>query len=323
MKNILITGVSGFLGKNLTEYFHGNTQFKIFGYSRNIDHARAAIRDNSVQFLPEISNDILNNNDIDTIIHLAGIVHDLSGKYNENDYKSVNFEKTKKLYDHFLVSGSRTFIFLSSIKAVADHADLMIDEDYVPSPSSAYGKSKLQAEKHLQKHQIPDKYLYILRPCMIHGPGNKGNLNMLYKFVKKGIPYPLGSFDNKRSFLSVANFCFIVEKILHGELQQGTYHLADDPALSTNELVQLIGQGIGKKAPIWNVPRMLIFVISSVGSLVGAPINRNTIRKLTESMVVSNKKLLLNLGQQLPVSSKQGLLKTIKSLLIETGEQAR
>jgi hypothetical protein len=72
---------------------------------------------------------------------------------------------------------------------------------------------------------------------MIHGPVDKRNLNVLYKFVKIGIPYPLGPFENKRSSTSIKNLSFIVEQIAEGEISSGIYQIADDEALSTNGVV--------------------------------------------------------------------------------------
>ena len=83
----------------------------------------------------------------------------------------------------------------------------ILTEDTIPNPKTHYGISKLQAENYILDQKLPEgKRVYILRPCMIHGPGNKGNLNLLYTLVKKGFPWPLGAFENQRSFLSIDNF---------------------------------------------------------------------------------------------------------------------
>lgn len=313
MKRVLITGITGFLGKSLVGYFQNNEHIKLYGHSRDAAKATIEFHENGIEILQEIDSEVLNEYRIDIIIHLAGIAHDLTGKYREDDYRKVNLDNTKSLYDQFLSSEASTFVFVSSIKAVVDHLDRVIDEEYPPTPDGAYGKSKLFAEQYIRQNEQPGKLTYILRPCMVHGPGNKGNLNLLYKFVKKGIPFPLGAFDNKRSFLSVENFCVVIENIISGVLKQGTYHLADSESLSTNELVKLMGHCIGKKVVILHIPKTLIFAIAKLGSWFHQPFDKKNIEKLTENMVVSNKKLLLNLGRNLPVSARQGLLKTIKS----------
>jgi hypothetical protein len=71
---------------------------------------------------------------------------------------------------------------------------------------------------------------------MIHGEGNKGNLNLLYQLVSKGLPWPLGNFKNQRSFLSIENLCFVIREIVErNDILFGIYQVADDEALSTNE----------------------------------------------------------------------------------------
>ena len=102
---------------------------------------------------------------------------------------------------------------LSSVKAAADEINGELTEEIIPKPSTHYGKSKLLAEEYiLSKVLPPGKRVYIIRPCMIHGPGNKGNLNLLYQLVRKNVPWPLASFDNKRSFCSIENLCFVIKE---------------------------------------------------------------------------------------------------------------
>ncbi|MBV5342376.1 nucleoside-diphosphate-sugar epimerase, partial [bacterium] len=93
--------------------------------------------------------------------------------------------------------------------------------------------------------------LYILRPCMIHGPGNKGNLNLLYNVVKRGIPYPLGAFENRRSFCSIDNLSFVINGLIENQVASGIYNVCDDETVSTNELIELISISLGKKSRIW------------------------------------------------------------------------
>jgi nucleoside-diphosphate-sugar epimerase len=311
---VLITGITGFLGQNLIEYFSDYEQFQLFGFSRNLSAARERLANRSITFLSDLDTKTLDDNQIDVVIHLAGIAHDLSGSYEARDYDNVNYEQTKVLYDHFSKSSASTFVFVSSVKAVTDHAPDQIDETFEPNPKTPYGISKLKAEQYLNANPIDGKEVYILRPCMVHGPGNKGNLNLLYKFVKSGMPYPLGRYRNQRSFLSVDNFSFVIHNILDGNLPGGTYMLADTESLSTTDLVRLIYSALGRKIRIINIPKRVIGAIAGIGSLFHLPINKDTISKLTDSQVVSNKKLLLNLKQDLPVEADEGILKTIKSI---------
>ena len=231
------------------------------------------------------------------------------------DYINVNTELTKQVFNEFLKSDAKVFITLSSVKAVTDFVEGELLETFAPNPISNYGKSKLYAENHILSCKIPDgKSFYILRPCMIHGPKNKGNLNLLYGLVSKGFPWPLGAFENSRSYLSIENLCFIIKELIEREdIPSGIYNVADDVPLSTNEVIKMIAESRGKKARILNLSKNLIKVLARVGDILKLPLNSERLQKLTESYVVSNAKIKKALGKQLPVSSKEGLLRTFQS----------
>src|ERR1700733_11450963 len=94
---------------------------------------------------------------------------------------------------------------------------------------------------------------------MIHGPGNKGNLNLLYKFVKKGIPYPLAGFNNKRSFLSVENLCFVINELINNDcIESGIYNVSDDEALSTNQVVSILAKSLNVNPRLWKISPAII-----------------------------------------------------------------
>jgi len=298
MKTI-ITGCNGFVGRNLIPY--------LVGYDMEIvKMSRVDLK----QFQPSLFHDS------DVIIHLAGKAHDLKNTSNSDEYYHVNFDLTKKLYDAFLESDAKKFIFVSSVKAAADSVNGVLTEDSMPNPQTHYGKSKLMAEKYIETQELPEgKSYFILRPCMIHGPGNKGNLNLLYNFVQKGIPYPLAAFQNKRSFLSIANLNYIIQTLISDpNIPGGVYNVADDCALSTNEVIQIISESNGNNARLWKVNASIIQSIARLGDKLKLPLNSERLKKLTESYVVSNDKIKSALNvDRLPVSAKDGLLVTAKS----------
>lgn len=295
MKNILITGLSGFVGSNLKDYLASDANLNLIAYSR--------------------SNSLVDLNQTDAIVHLAGKAHDLKNVSRPEDYYEANFELTKKLYDAFLLSNAKKFIFISSVKASADIVDGILTEDDNSNPKNHYGKSKLMAEEYIRSVRLPEgKYYFILRPCMIHGPGNKGNLNLLYKVVSKGIPWPLAAFNNSRSFLSIENLCFVIKEIIdRDDIPSGIYNVADDDTLSTNELIMLIAQSQNRKPKIWKISKSFIELIAVIGDKLRLSLNSERLQKLTDSYIVSNQKIKLAIGKPLPVSSREGLLKTFKS----------
>lgn len=289
--SIYLTGASGFVGKNIIEFF------------RDKKTIIKATRITSIEIEEEV------------IIHLAGKAHDLKGASSSDEYYKVNTELTKEIFDAFLISEAKVFIILSSVKAVADEVDGELTEDVTPNPITHYGKSKLLAEQYILSQPIPDgKKVYILRPCMIHGPGNKGNLNLLYSLISKGFPWPLGLFENYRSYLSIENLCFIIKELIEREdIPSGVYNVADDVPLSTNEVIKMIAASKGKKARILNLSKNLIKVLARIGDILKLPLNSERLQKLTESYEVSNAKIKKALGKQLPVSSNEGLMRTFQS----------
>ena len=288
---IYLTGSSGFVGKYFLDFFkRDNVCVSSRGKESNIDGA-------------------------EVVIHLAGKAHDLKNTVKSQEYYEVNTELTKIVYDAFLASEAKVFITLSSVKAVADEVQGELTEQHHPIPITHYGKSKLLAEQYIFSKEIPEgKRVYLLRPCMIHGPGNKGNLNLLYKIVSKNIPWPLGAFENKRSFCSIDNLMFIFKELIEREdIPSGIYNVADDEPLSTNELIYLIAQSQNRKPKILNFSKKLIEGIASIGDKLHLPLNTERLQKLTSSYVVSNAKIKTAIGKALPVSSREGLLKTFKS----------
>jgi nucleoside-diphosphate-sugar epimerase len=249
------------------------------------------------------------------VIHLAGKAHDLKKTSNPDDYYQVNSELTKNLFDAFLVSDAKVFITLSSVKAVADEVQGELNEESIPNPITHYGKSKLLAEQYILSKEIPKgKRIYILRSCMIHGPGNKGNFNLLYKLVSKGIPWPLGAFENKRSFCNIDNLMFIIKELMEREdIPSGLYNVADDVPLSTNEVISILAESKNRKPRIWNISKGLIQFLAKIGDLLKLPLNKERLRKLTGSYIVSNQKIKTAIGKSLPVPSREGLLKTFNS----------
>ena len=302
---IIITGINGFVGSNLRSYLHDKEKITL-GVSRNPSF-------DEVQY-SELNKTLLN--DSNCFIHLAGKAHDLKKTSEDREYYDVNTELTKKVFNHFLESTCEVFIFMSSVKAAADDVvQGFLFEDVIPDPITVYGKSKLAAEKYILSKEIPEnKRVYILRPCMIHGPNNKGNLNLLYNFISKGIPYPFGRYLNKRSFVSVDNLCFIVNELIdNSKIESGIYNVADDISLSTIDLVQIMSKVLCKPTRILKVPKALIRIIVKVGDFLHLPINSERFLKLTENYEVSNLKLKNAIKKKLPLSSKEGVEKTVSS----------
>lgn len=297
MKEIIVTGSSGFVGKNLCPYLE-NLGFKVTYLSLRNDDWKERFPKNAF-----------------AVLHLAGLAHDLKNTNKEADYFRVNTELTQEIYDLFLDSEIKKFIYFSSVKAVADSlGDEILDENHKPNPITTYGKSKLKAEQYiLSKNLKTEQKAYILRPSMIHGPDNKGNLNLLYGMISKGIPYPFAAFENERSFLSIDNLNFVVSELLVNNINSGVYNVTDSTYISTYNLINLINRVIGKKAKIFKVNKKVIIFVAKIGDLIKFPFTTEKLNKLTENFRVSNRKLVRELGKELPINAEEGLILTIKS----------
>lgn len=294
---ILITGASGFVGKNLASYL--SDVCKVSSLSRD-----------ELNYLQ-----LGSLNGYKAIVHLAGKAHDLKRVSAPDDYYKVNFELTKQLYDAFLQSDAKQFIFVSSVKAAADSVNGILTEDTSPDPQTHYGKSKLMAEEYIKSRPLPaGKSFYILRPSMIHGPGNKGNLNLLNQFVKKGLPYPLAAFENKRSFLSIENLCFVIKIFIESDcITSGIYNVTDDEPLATNKVVEILASSLNVKPKLWKISPVIIRFLAKAGDVLHLPLTSERLDKLTENYVVSNEKIKKAINKELPRTAIEGLTITANS----------
>ena len=312
---ILITGVHGFVGSNLVKTLS----------KENIIYGLDIISPNKDGVRFTFGWDYLDIKDgipaVDAIIHLAGKAHDTKNQTEADTYFRINRDLTIKIFDYFCAhSNIKKFVFFSTAKAAADKVEGILTEDVIPSPVGPYGESKIAAEQYIlstmknRPFDFEKRGVYIFRPCMIHGPGNKGNLNLLYNVIKKGLPWPLGAFENRRTFTSVENICFAVNGVLTKDIESGIYNMGDDEALSTNELIEEICKSLGRKAIIWRIPKGVMFNLARFGGWLHLPLDMDRLRKLTESYVSSNAKIKKALGvDMMPVRAREGLHTTLIS----------
>ena len=284
----LITGAYGFVGTNLCKYLAEK------GHECLALDIPAAKRDD-VPYVSFYTWDELDKLPVvDAVVHLAGKAHDLKKVASEQSYFDINVGLTEKI---FAAAKTTRFIYFSSSKADAN--------------GNAYGRSKLAAEQFLNGRAI------VLRPAMIHGPGNKGNLNLLWGIARRGLPWPLAAFENKRSFTSIANICAAVEALCE-RAENGIYPIADDEMISTNRLIELIAETCGKRAKLWRVPKGVMRMVAKLGDVLHLPLNTERIVKLTEDSFVNNSHLKSQLGwNRMPIRAEEGMRRTLRSFLAQ------
>lgn len=296
---ILITGAYGFVGTNLCRYLAGRGHecwaLDVEGARRSeVPYARVFGWDE----LDELGR-ALEDGGVDAVVHLAGKAHDLKKVSDEKSYFDVNVGLTEKIFG--VCEGKvKRFVYFSSSKAA--------------EAQTPYGRSKLAAEEFLAGRAI------VLRPAMIHGPGNKGNLNLLWGVARRGVPWPLAAWENGRSFASIGNVCAAVEALCErGE--KGIYGMADDETLSTNRIVELMAEACGRKARLWRVPRGVMRWAARAGDVIGLPLDSERLGKLTEDSRVDNGALKASLGwERMPVRAEAGMRETLASFSREKRE---
>ncbi|MCG9900327.1 MAG: NAD-dependent epimerase/dehydratase family protein [Hydrotalea sp.] len=294
---IIVTGATGFVGKNLIPYLIKNiTESEIIPLSIRYG--------DSITTCANI------------YIHLAGKAHDTMNISEDSIYYEANYLLTKSLFDKFLEDEDAScFIYMSSIKAIAENPrNVLVNEDYREDIISIYGRSKRMAEEYILSRLTSKKRVFILRPCMIHGPGNKGNFNLLYKFISTGFPWPFASFNATRSFCSIQNLCFVIEQlIISDKLSSTTLNIADNLPIETNNLIRQIGDSLNRDVIFLYLPRVLIRVIARIGDYLNFAFNSKSLAKLTEDFIVDSSRMQVLLGKQLPVDSVDGINTTLKS----------
>lgn len=343
--SVLITGAFGFVGTNLSKHLAGSG-FEVWALDvcpgggttpapvpgeRGVCPDAGACADAYARRFTWEDLERIPWGSVDAVVHLAGKAHDTRRSCDPRSYFDVNVGLTTRVLAAWARAraqaggrsdpegrrrpgaSAKAFVLFSSVKAAADRVEGVLTEEAAPDPQTPYGKSKLEAEGEVRRGAGGVR-TYILRPCMIHGPGNKGNLNLLYGMVRRGLPWPLGAFDNRRSFASVWNVCAAVEGLLKGGAESGVYQVADDTPLSTNEVVALMAEALGKKPRVWRVPAALIRRLARLGDRARLPLNSERLGKLTQSYVVSNAKLKAALAwERMPVAAREGMRRTLES----------
>ncbi|MGD1862386.1 MAG: NAD-dependent epimerase/dehydratase family protein [Leptolyngbyaceae cyanobacterium] len=309
MKNILITGGTGFIGNHLLNFLirdryiiRATTRKKIlFAVHENLDFIRVDDINHVLDW-----QDILSG--VDCVIHMAGLAHILctSGLLYDEFYRT-NVEGTATLAKQAIAAGVKHFIFLSSVGAMATLSDRPLDETSPCKPDTPYGRSKLQAEIRLSQLCAETSMTWtILRPTLVYGPQNPGNMAQLLKLVNRGLPLPLGAIRNRRSFLYVGNLVDVIHLCInHPAAQNQTFLVSDDEVLSTPDLIGQIGQAMGRSLRLLPIPpALLIAMAQPLGQ-------RERLSRLTGSLEVSNHHLKTTLKWAPTYSFAQGMQNTV------------
>ena len=309
---ILVTGASGFVGSALVSKLSEGSTKQITAATRklksNFKKTVAVFPVGEFFELVDWKNSLTG---VDVVIHCAARVH-VMREFSSNplaEFRRINAVGSLRLAEQAAIGGVKRFIFISSIKVngAATKLGAAFYADDTPAPRDPYAISKWEAEQGL--HEISVKYgmeLVIIRPPLVYGPGVKENFAALVKLARYKIPLPLGSVNNKRSFVYLDNLVdFIVLCAEHPLAANQTFLVSDGEDVSTTELLCRLRKILQRPARLLPVP---VFFLRMVASLFG---RRDMATRLCESLQLDVKKNREILGWKPPFTLNEGLQKTL------------
>ena len=253
-KHILVTGATGFFGRHLVPDLVGHGYFVRVATRRPVNLGET-VEVHPVGDLTGYIDWLRHIDGMDAVVHLAGLAH-LNSSTTETEYDKINRGATVRLAKAASAVGAR-FIFMSSIAAqTGASTNAILTEDDWPSPTTAYGRSKLRAEQEIAA--ITDNYV-VFRPTLTYGYGVAGNMERLIKLATLRFAPPFGSIRNQRSLLAVENMCAAVNFVLNSDTARKQIFLLSDPEpVSLAEIIILLRRGAGLSGTAIRVPPVVL-----------------------------------------------------------------
>jgi nucleoside-diphosphate-sugar epimerase len=304
MSRVLVTGASGFIGRAL-----------VGELSRAGHRVRAAMRQPADIFAREVEVVAVSDltrpvewrfllKDTDTVVHLAGIAH-ADTEIAEDVYDRVNRLATAELANAAGRAGIRRLVFISSIRAqCGPTSERPLTEGDVPSPTDAYGRSKLAAEEAVRASTVP---FTILRPVLVYGPDSKGNMERLVNLARSPWPLPFGSFANRRSLLARQNLISAIHLALDAASTVGQIYIVADPKPFTPaEIIAAIRAGQGRSPRLVPVPPSLIAMALNA-------LHRSDIWERLGGEMIASPTKLLHSGWRPPIDTRAALAALVQA----------
>ena len=295
---VLVTGATGFIGQHLCKALN-EMDIEVHALGRRPPACKAEFH---YWDLRTPLDDVIPN-DIDVIFHLAGKAHVLSNDYHdEEEYFPVNLGATRKLLNAAKSAGVKRFVYFSSVKAMGEDADHCLDETCKLLPLDMYGRSKLMAE-HLVLSGDYVAEPVVIRPPMVYGDTEKGNLSRMILAIQAGTFPPLPDADIRRSMVHVDDI--VRAAILAGkhlEAAGNVYIVTDGERYSTRQMYEWICDALHKPVPDWYLPGFVLKLIAKIGDVIGRIsghrfiFDSDVLGKLTGSACYSSTKIERELG---------------------------
>jgi len=311
MKNVLVTGATGFVGRHLCESLAavgyavvGTTRSRVANVaSLNCELRTIADVGGEVDWGPILA-------DVDYVVHLAARVHVMREVEEDplTSFRRVNVMGTEKLLRHKGMRGVRRFVYLSSVKVHGEETtDAPFSASDRPMPVDPYGQSKLEAEQLVEDVGAElGIETVIIRPPLVYGPGVSGNFVRLLSLVKKGVPLPFGRVENTRSLVGVHNLCDLLRVCLTNADAAGKrFLISDKEDVSTPELIRLIARSMSRSARLIPVP---VPMLRLAAKMLGRSAE---VSRLIGSLQVDIEETMQTLNWKPPVTLADGIQSTV------------
>lgn len=294
--NIFLTGSSGFVGKQIA------STYNIYRHvARKLEH----IENNSFFLVDSISSNTdwsMAFDDIDVVIHLAGLAH--STQFSIEEYEEVNVKGAICLASAAALSGVKRFVFVSSIGVngpVTQANPFTVDS--LPNLHNRYAQSKYAAENGLKSIAAETGLeLVIVRPTLVYGSNAPGNFGLLTKLVKKLPVLPFGLANNKRDFIAVQNLAdLLITCATHPNAAGHTFLASDMETVSVKQFTNAIADGLGTKVFQLPVP---VSLMRLAGKLMG---KSAMVEQLVGNLQVDSSNIKEVLGWTPPLTMKQAM----------------
>lgn len=323
MSLVLVTGATGFIGRHLCSLLV-QRGYAVKGVFRNDASRRdfpAAIEWVNLDDIGSSPNWLPILEGVDYVIHLAALAHQIGsqgqGLYDE--FMRINAAGTQHLAE--AVSTSRNvkrLVYVSSVGAVTSFSRTPITETTPCHPEDDYGRSKRAAEKAIEKvlHNAGPDWC-ILRPPLVYGPGNPGNMARLIKLIDFGLPLPLGGIQNRRSMIFVGNLVHALEYcIWHPGASRQIFLISDGEDLSTPELIRQIARHLHKSVRLISIPSSMLVAMGRIGDFINRLTGQSlgldsySVQRLMGSLIIDSSTLRRATGWQPPFSLREGISQT-------------
>ena len=272
---ILLTGATGFIGTRLSETLT-NSGHEVRNTARSLAQNNSTTREVITCDLESADNLDHLTTGCDAIVHLAGRAHVMSDNpaTSESLYLSANVAVTRRLAQSASRTGVKRMILMSSVKVNGESTTIgspftSLD---TPIPKDPYGRSKTQAEQALwDVTSTSELEGVVIRPPLVYGPGVRANFASLIGIINGGIPLPLGSIHNKRSFVSIYNLVDCIATVLQSLNAAGqTFLVSDGHDLSTPELIRSIASALHTSPMLFSFPPALLKLVATTAGKRGA-----------------------------------------------------